>query len=117
MRLIKPKEEEWTEKQGYSKKKFLNETELNFSGLVFQKIRLKSGEIAETHHHKKATEIFYFLNDNGYFVVNGKKIVLKKEDILVIGPFDKHKVVNNSKKEFLYLCFKYNAQEGDFFWN
>ncbi|MBU3918341.1 hypothetical protein KKC63_00305 [Patescibacteria group bacterium] len=84
MKLIKEDNKEWLDKKGYSKKIFLNDKDLNYPGALVQLIKIKPGETAEIHHHKKQIEIFYFLNENGYFIVNEKKIDLKIGDVLVI---------------------------------
>lgn len=117
MKLIKSEDKEWLQKQGYSKKIYLNETDLDYKGVLVQKLKIKSGERAESHYHKKQTEIFYFLNDVGYWIINGEKIVVKKDDILVLEPGDKHIAVNESGEDYLYIAFKFNYDENDSFWD
>lgn len=117
MKIIKSDSKNWIEKTGYSKKIYLDEKDLNQKGALVQKNKIKSGQIAESHFHKKQTEIFYFLNNNGYFIVNGKKIELKNDDVLVIEQFDKHTVINKTKEDFLYMAFKLNYSEDDIFWD
>ncbi|MFA5532563.1 MAG: cupin domain-containing protein [Candidatus Shapirobacteria bacterium] len=117
MKLIKSDEKKWLEKQGYSKKIYLNENDLNRKGELVQKIKIKPGEIAESHYHKKQTEIFYFLNNNGYYIINDKKVFVKPEDVLVVEPGDKHVTINNTDKDFLYMVFKFNYDEKDIFWD
>lgn len=68
----------------------MDENDLNYKGALVQQLKIKPGETAESHHHKKQTEIFYFLNTNGYFIVNGEKIIPEIGDIIVIEPNDKH---------------------------
>jgi quercetin dioxygenase-like cupin family protein len=116
MKKINKNDGVWIRKAGYSKKVFLDDKELGKPGIFFQQLKIKPGQIAKNHYHKKQTEIFYFLNNKGYFVVNGKKIVVKKGDILVIEPGDEHEVVNNSKEDFLYLAFKFDVDSEDFYW-
>lgn len=116
MKLIKSNSKEWLDRKGYSKKIYLDENDLQKGSLV-QKIKIKTEETAESHFHKKQTEIFYFLNENGYFIVNGEKIEVKIDDVLVVEPFDKHIVVNETKEDFLYMAFKLNYSEDDLFWD
>ncbi|SEH05504.1 cupin domain-containing protein [Candidatus Venteria ishoeyi] len=111
------KDKNWLEKEGYSKKIFLDENDLGTKGARVQEIKIKAGEVAKIHHHKIQTEIFYFLNKNGYFIVNGEKIKPKVGEILVVEPNDKHEIVNNTKEDFLYLCFKINYSEDDLYWD
>jgi mannose-6-phosphate isomerase-like protein (cupin superfamily) len=117
MKYIKAKDKEWLQKEGYSKKIYLNETDLNIKGGLVQKLLIKPGEMPQVHHHEKQTEIFYFLNENGYFIVNGKKIEVKIDDVLVVEPGDIHTAVNETGKDFLYVAFKYNYDEKDMFWD
>jgi len=116
MKLIRSSERKWEDKQGYSKKIILDEKDLNHPGALVQLLRIKPKEVVKAHYHKKQMEIFYFLNDNGYFVVNGKRINLESGDVLVIGPNDKHSVVNSSDEDFVYIAFKLNYDPDDFYW-
>jgi quercetin dioxygenase-like cupin family protein len=116
MKIIKPNDKHWEEKQGFSKKIFLDSNDLKHNGALFQEIKIKVGETAKEHYHKKQTEIFYFLNENGYWIINGKKMNFKIGEILVIEPFDKHEVINNTDKDYLYLAFKVNYEDNDSYW-
>ena len=116
MKLILPEEKKWEEKIGYSKKVYLTEEDLTQPGSQIQMLKLKPGQVAKEHIHKVQTEIFFFTKINGYFIVNGEKINLKENSILIIEPLDKHEVVNNSKEDFTYLCVKKNYQEDDIYY-
>jgi len=117
MKIIKSEEREWSQKEGYSKKIYLTGDDLNCKGALVQKLKIKPGEKAGLHHHKKQTEIFYFLNDVGYWMINGKKVIVEADDVLVIEPGDKHIAVNESDQDFLYMAFKMNYQEDDIVWD
>lgn len=117
MKKLKDTDGEWLDKRGYSKKVFLDDKALNKPGIFFQKIKIKPGDTVKNHYHKKATEIFYFLNSKGYFVVNGGKVILEKGDTLVIEPGENHEVVNNSEEDFLYLAFKFDSDDEDLYWS
>ena len=105
MQLIRPQGKDWQEKTGYSKKILLN-FEDSHQGIVIQQIKIKPGEIAKAHFHKKQTEIFYFNEINGEFMVNGKNVALQPTCVLVVEPNDIHEVKNTSEKDFEYylLC-------------
>ena len=117
MKFIKCSEKQWEKKKGYSKKIFLTEKDLNFKGAHVQELKLLPGEAAKIHHHKRQTEIFYFLNNNGYFIVNKEKITINPGDLIVIEPNDNHEVINNTQEDFLYIAFKLNYKEDDIFWD
>lgn len=115
MKIVK-QTDKWYQKQGYSKKILLNENDLNYKGGLVQEIRIKPGETAENHYHEKQTEIFYFLTNNGYWVINGEKFVFNMGDVLMIEPGDKHLVSNNSNQDYIYLAFKFNYDSDDLYW-
>ncbi len=115
MKHLSSSDSKWVDKEGYSKRIFLDEKDIKKKGILFQQLRVKSGEVTDTHFHKKQTEIFYFLNNNGYFVVNSKKLDINVGDILVIEPYDIHEVVNDKKEDFIYLAFKFDWVENDYF--
>lgn len=117
MKLIKSDSKEWLDKEGYSKKVYLDEIDLNYKGGLIQKMKIKPGETVKSHYHKNQTEIFYFLNNNGFFIINDKKITVKTDDVLTIEPFDKHIAINNSKEDFLYMVFKVKYSEDDLIWD
>lgn len=117
MKIIKSEDKNWLDKEGYSKKVFLDEKDLNYPGGLVQKIKIKPGEGAESHHHKEQTEIFYFLTENGYWIINGEKLSFKKGDVLVVEPHDKHTAINNTKEDYIYLAFKFNYSQDDLYWD
>lgn len=115
MKIIKPEEKDWTPKKGYSKKVLVDGIDLGFPGAVVQEVLIKPGETASIHYHKKQTEIFYFLTANGYWLINGDEYRFDVGDVLVIEPNDRHEVVNDTKEDYRYVCFKQNYEEGDFY--
>lgn len=117
MKVIHPNDCAWQDKQGYSKKIFLNGVDLHHPGALVQMIKIAPRDEAASHYHKEQTEIFFFLNENGYFTVNGEEIHPKKEDIIVIEPNDHHIVTNNTDQDFLYLAFKVAYDENDCYWD
>lgn len=116
MRFIESGSKQWEEKQGYSKRILLEREDLKRPFDLIQEIKIKVGETAKEHYHKKQTEIFYFSSKNGYWIVNDKKINPNIGDVLAIEPFDKHTAVNNSHKDYIYLALKINYDPNDIYW-
>lgn len=116
MKIVKSKDKQWLEKQGYSKKVILDEKDLKQKDSFVQEVKIKAGQTAKNHYHKIQTEVFYFLTENGYWIINGKKMSFKTGDVLVIEPFDKHEVVNDTSKDYLYLAVKYDYAPDDLYW-
>jgi len=117
MKLIDTNKQDWEDKEGYSKKIFLDEKDLNHPGALVQMIKVKAGERAESHHHKIQTEIFYFFDNTGFFIVNGEKVNLKAGDILVVEPNDKHTAESTGDNDFVYLAFKTDYSSDDLYWD
>lgn len=115
MKHIRSTDVQWTEKPGYSKKVLATPELLGKPGLLVQSLRIKPGEVCTPHVHKKQTEVFYFLNTNGKFIVNGKKIDLSVGDTLVVEPNDVHSTRNDSDEDFLYVAFKFDWDDGDYY--
>lgn len=116
MKTIRSNQKEWLENKGYSKKILLDDENLK-SGSLVQEIKIKAGEKAGEHYHQKQTEVFYFLNNFGYWLINGEKYQFEAGDILIIEPNDIHAVINESSQDYLYLAIKYNYEDSsDSFW-
>lgn len=116
MKHIKSANKKWKQYKGYSKKIYLTPKILHSPGNLIQEIKIKVGETALEHYHKKQTEIFYFINNNGFWIVNDRKFRPNKGDILVVEPFDRHAVMNDKKEDYLYIAFKINYEEKDIYW-
>ena len=117
MKIIKQNSKDWEEKRGYSKKIFLTPEDLDSPTNLVQEIKIKPGEECAEHYHKKQTEVFYFLNANGYWIINGVEQRFEKGDVLVIEPHDKHKIINDTQEDYLYIAFKVNyVDDADSYW-
>ncbi len=103
--------------EGYSKKILVNRKDIGDEKTLLQEVTIKAGNKVKEHYHKKQTEIFYFLNNNGYWIINGQKKSFEKGDVLILEPFDKHIVVNNTKSDYILLTFKINYEDDDLYWS
>lgn len=117
MKIVRSADKGWQDKDGYSKKIFLDEDDLHHPGSLVQEIKIKAGESAKPHHHKVQTEIFYFLTENGYWIINGQQMDFRIGDVLVIEPGDKHAVINDSAQDYIYLAFKIKYEPNDLYWD
>ncbi|MCH7492145.1 cupin domain-containing protein [Patescibacteria group bacterium] len=108
-------DKQWLDKPGYSKKPLALPEDIGQPGLLVQELKIAPGQVCENHYHKLQTEIFYFTNVNGRFVVNGEVINLEPGDVLIVEPDDWHAVSNHSKHDFRYVVFKFNWEEGDYY--
>lgn len=71
----------------------------------FGKAAFKSGDSVEKHSHETMYEVFFITSGKVLFVVEGKKIVAKKDDTIIIEPKEVHEQSNpyNKKVEWLYF--------------
>lgn len=113
MKFIQSSTQEREHNAGYDKKVLRSWEQWN----KLQEIVIPARETAKSHYHKIQTEIFYFLTDNWYWIVNGEKIFPKKWDILLIEPNDKHIVINKTDDTYSYLAFKLNYVDNDLYWD
>jgi len=116
MKIIKFNCKNWDDKKGYSKRVLLNDKELRKPGVFIQEVKIKPKDKSALHHHKKQTEIFYFLSSNGHWIINDKKVKPNVGDILVIEPGDIHSTINDTNEKYLYLCFKIDYDSNDLYW-
>ena len=115
MKFVPWESKQREDKQWYSKKILLSEEELKNPWSLVQYIKIKSWETAASHLHKIQTEIFYFLDENWYRIVNGEEIHPKKWDVLVIEPNDKHTVIASKTTDYIYLAFKIAYDPNDLY--
>ena len=93
----------------------MNEKELHNPWSHLQYVKIKSWDIVASHFHKIQTEIFYFLDEHWYWIVNGKEIHPKRWDVVVIEPSDKHIVIANQNSDYIYLSFKIKYDANDIY--
>jgi len=54
-----------------------------------------------SHFHKKTEEVFWFIEGEPLFLINKEKIRVRKGDVYVIEPGEKHNILNDTNRE----CF------------
>ena len=116
MKYMDVNEANWDDRKWYSKKIIFPDTEIWTPGAHVQEVKIKSWDTAKAHYHKIQTEIFYFLSDHGYWIINGERIKPKIGDTLMIQPHDMHTVVNDSEHDYIYMAFKLNYAQEDLYW-
>ena len=105
------------ENEWYSKQVLATEKEIGYKWMKVQTVKIPPGEVAEAHIHKIQTEVFYFLTDNWYRIVNDQRIQPKVGDVLIIEPNDVHTVGNDTEEDYVYLCFKTDYTDQSDFYN
>lgn len=106
----------WIQCNGYRKKIMLQETDMNCKGTIVQMIEIAPHTSVPFHHHKKMTEVFYFLEGEGYMNINNKEFFLRPGDTLTCEPNEKHNAKNETDSTWKYIVFKTNVEEGDSYW-
>ncbi|MBI2530192.1 MAG: cupin domain-containing protein [Candidatus Diapherotrites archaeon] len=115
MKAVRPEEGTWEENPQYAKKVLLDSKELGTEGCVLQVVRFAPGSVSKAHFHKHTKEIFYSLKGTGVVKINGEEIELAEGTTVLCSPNEVHSIENNSDSEFLFLVFKLNAMQNDFF--
>jgi quercetin dioxygenase-like cupin family protein len=48
-------------------------------------------------------------------IINGRKLVFEIGDTLVIEPNDMHVAINDTNEDYIYIAFKFNYEQSDFY--
>ena len=107
------------EGDGYKKDVFVKGVDLISNKALVQMIIIDPHEIATDHYHKKTTEIFYFMEGTGVFIVDAKEYECFPGDILICEANEMHSTRNESDQTWKYLAFKTDNSDlegGDSIW-
>ncbi|MBI5412339.1 cupin domain-containing protein [Candidatus Peregrinibacteria bacterium] len=108
----------WSDRFTYVKNVVFEADDLGQPGARFQVVKFKPGTIIKPHYHKKTYEIFYIHSGQGSLRINQEKYPLKKDDIILCEPGDRHALENTGKKDLVILIFKTNeVPDKDIFWD
>lgn len=116
MRDVKPKEKEWLQREGYSKKVLLSSKESKLEGHLVEIVRSKPHTQIDPHFHKETTEIYHVLEGNATLLIGGRKIQTEPRETFLCEPEEIHGVVNDTERDFLLLVFKIDMEEDDTYW-
>jgi len=104
---------DWIQKNGYRTKLLASQDDMDSDAVEIQLIRIISPK--PDHHHKKKTELFYFLTDGGLFVVDGEKYEIKKGLTVVVKPNSVHSFDPEGSEYIEAIQIKTNNEESDSF--
>lgn len=65
------------------------------------------------HKHSKSQQFFYILKGKATFIVEGKKINIRKEQCIHIKPNTEHQIINNSNADLEFLVVSQPHSHGD----
>ena len=82
-------------------------------GHLLQVVSNLAGKKLKAHFHKKQTEVWYFLEGNATWTINGVAYTVKPGDAFVIEPNDVHEVNNTNTTDCKVLVFKINLPKDD----
>ncbi len=116
MKIVKDKEKDWLERQGYSKKILFTEVELRSNGNFVQIVKNEAHTEIKPHYHKQTIETYYVLKGKAILFCGDKRFRAHQGDALLCEPGEIHGVVNDMDEEFLLLVVKINAKENDLYW-
>lgn len=113
MKFIKSGQGKLIEGRGYKKNVFVNGINLISNKALVQMIIINPNDVAPDHYHKKTTEVFYFLEGSGVFIVNDQEYKCFPGDILICESNEVHSTRNETNEVWKYLAFKTDIPEGD----
>jgi quercetin dioxygenase-like cupin family protein len=77
---------------------------------------LEPGSEVPYHFHKERESVIIILEGKAVEIIEGRKFILKKGDILFISAKEKHSIKNHSEKDLKYIEFFTNPPlSADFF--
>jgi mannose-6-phosphate isomerase-like protein (cupin superfamily) len=101
----------WVNKNGYETLLLANDSDLNLPNTEAQVVRFYQGKYA--HYHKVKTEFFYVTSGEGFVVIEGEVLPLKKGISIVVKPGMKHEFINKSDVPLEAVMFKTNSTADD----
>ena len=116
MKFVKLTEEDWLERQGYSKKILLTEDDLKSKGNIVQVVKNKAHTEIKPHCHKQMIEIYHILKGNAEVFCGDTRVRTEPGDTLLCEPGEVHGLVNDTDEDFLFAVFKINAKDEDLIW-
>lgn len=118
MKFIKADQGTKVEGKGYTKDVYVKGVDLISNKALVQMIIHEPHATADDHYHKTTTEIFYFLEGKGIFIINNKEIECEPGDILICEPNEVH-ATRNLDQKWKYLAFKTDrtdTENNDSYW-
>lgn len=73
--------------------------------MTFAQATFQPGQSVEEHKHDTMFEVFFIQSGKADFVVSGKKVVVKKGDVISIEPEELHSQSNPYEKPVTWLYF------------
>jgi len=106
----------WIKGKGYFKKILFSKRDIKGKIDTIQIVKFNPGKESPFHFHKKTREIFYILKGQAILIIESKRFRTNPGEIFICEPKEIHRVVNNTKEEFIILVFKINSSEKDIYW-
>lgn len=73
--------------------------------MMFGEATFKPGQAVEMHKHNTMYEVFNVIKGKAEFIVNDKRIIVKKGDVITIEAGEMHSQSNPFKKDVTWLYF------------
>ena len=116
MKIIRLNEREPVQAEGYRKHILLDAEDLQCDGARVQVVTVEPGDTIANHYHRTAREFYLVLQGRCQLMVNGERIILRRDDMLLMEPGDIHSLTNHGSIPFVLLVFKTNGED-DTYWS
>lgn len=103
-------------KSDYSKEILLELKDFKQPGHLLQIVTNPAKLKQRLHYHKKQTEVWYILEGESVWIVNGVRYNVKPGDSFIIEPGEAHQADNRGEKDMKVLVFKINLPADDEDW-
>jgi mannose-6-phosphate isomerase-like protein (cupin superfamily) len=65
------------------------------------------------HYHKHTEEVFWLLEGEALFWINGDEYIAKPGEVIIMEPGDKHNITNERDSDLVFVFAKSPRLEGD----
>ncbi len=81
--------------------------------LSIKQEKMPSGTSEQLHFHKKANQVFYILEGEATFMIEGKIIKIQTGEGLEIKAGQKHQIINETNDALEFILFSNPSTKGD----
>ena len=107
MKHIKPSDLQFEPQQGSERVFILNENDFGLNAKA-QIVRVDPGQHLKPHVHKIRIELAQVMSGEGDIVVNGKAVVSKPGEFVLVEPGDVHTLINRGQDKFVVMVLTVN---------
>jgi mannose-6-phosphate isomerase-like protein (cupin superfamily) len=104
---------EIVQEKDYSKTIIFSGDDFAEEGHLLQVVTVPPQTKQRLHLHEQQTEVFYVLEGQAVIEIGGEEFLAQAGDAFICSPEDRHRLWNQSDREFRLVVFKINKPQAD----